>query len=143
MSDNTPMTAEQILAMVPGREMDKMAVTEVLGWEWVDESASYSEGIVTLEQCYAVDSIGEPHFEFSPSTDIAAAWVIVEKMQGIREFNGKKVRLQVTVSAIRGTYTALISDYLNDRVIAEQMGSTAPEAICRAALLARLEGLNP
>ncbi|MFD2330071.1 hypothetical protein ACFSR7_12535 [Cohnella sp. GCM10020058] len=121
MSDNTPITAEQILAMEPGREMDAHVAKYV-------KFPGHSHPISEVKEWCA-----------KYSTDIAAAWEIVEKMQGIQDFNGKKVRLHVTVSAIRGTYTALISDYLNDRVIAEQMGSTAPEAICRAALLARLE----
>ena len=125
MSDNTPMTAEQVLAMEPGREMDAYVAKYV---KFPGHSHLISE---VKEWCAKY------------STDISAAWEIVEKMQGIQVFNGKKVRLKVTVSAIRGIYTVIIIDYRNDTVIAEQIGTTAPEAICRAALLARLAGLNP
>ena len=62
------------------QELDALVAEKVMGWErrggaWVpekwDDPSSLPPGVITTQ----------PHFYFwKPSTDIAAAWMVVEKM---------------------------------------------------------------
>jgi len=104
------MTRDEILAMEPGRELDALVAEKVMGWTHYREEWG---GVVP-------DSIS--HY----STDISAAWEVVEKM---------------------GPFTQLTADIYNGitvwhcsfSVVDSVDAVTAPEAICKAALLAALE----
>jgi hypothetical protein len=89
-------------AIPAGPELDKAVHREIMGTDFVP-------------------------FTFQPSTNIAHAWLVVEKM---RE---KGCGATVTVNP-RGTYCAWFNTTYNQRHVAA--GDTAPEAICRAALAA-------
>jgi hypothetical protein len=119
------MTREEILAMPAGRELDSLISEKIMGYVTHGHFRE-KNGVRILVQPY--------------STDISAAWEVVEKIQGLRELNGCKVRLQVKILVIRGIYTVSIIDYLNnDKCLGEETANTAPEAICKAALIAVME----
>ena len=68
------MTKDEIMQMEAGREMDELIATEVMGWAIGDRGAHYvyNDGV-------------NVHFviagEFEPSTDISAAWQVMEWMR--------------------------------------------------------------
>lgn len=109
------MTRDEVLAMKPGRELDVLVMRIVFNAEKKDIG----------DECYWVSEVnGEevcwPRW-FSPSTDISAAWGVVEKFEyiDVRRF---KDHWGCTVHGQTVT------------------GKTAPEAICKAALLAVMDG---
>lgn len=112
---------EKILAMEPGRELDSLVAEKVMGSElhWDGE-----EG-----QSYRI--VEEKAFEeflkpFNPSTDIAAAWEVAEKFHSWE--------LHKLLPGIR-TYKAV----MNADPRSVSYSDSAPEAICKAALLAVLD----
>lgn len=118
------MTKEEILAMEVGPELDLEVALKVIG-------------II-------------PYKAESYSTDILAAWQVVEK-DGAWDIK-KRFRPHPDDPALSGgrpTYQAIcfLSDYneYEDELINKRTGRspwcwTLPEAICKAALLAKLEG---
>jgi len=99
------MTREEILAMVPGPKFDLLVDEKVMGW---------APGI-------------SPPRRFS--TDIASAWLVVEKMNDYL--------WSVAWLPAQGKYEAAALWWPRRmRAIAP----TAPGAICKAALLAVMEG---
>lgn len=70
------MNREEILAMEPGRELDGLVASTVMGWHIV-------EGHMT-GRLFWHDANNHSHgviYDFNPSTDISAAWEVVEKMR--------------------------------------------------------------
>lgn len=112
------LTREQIEAMGPGREMDAAVAEQVMGWK--------RNGGFWQRERQIVAPIGS----WSPSTDIDAAWKVVEKMGETHsvsvEWFGSAYRVNMTK---RG-------DSWNWRNNVEHL--FAPLAICRAALLSTL-----
>lgn len=97
------LTREQILSMPAGRELDALVAKEV----------------------FKVDN---PDHRWSPSTDIAAAWEVVDKMH---EYERWTLALEFYKDA--GEWGA----YFDDLGISPGgAGNTAQEAICKASLLA-------
>jgi len=137
------VNAEQIRNMEAGREMDARVAEEVMGWEWMRQEPGHKYGggsILTKEKCKAhliqpdykwiewcelIPDDGQyprgmnhsiPHY----STDIAAAWEVVEKLD----------RGPVVIRVTAGPET--IVQFIGYGGGAS--GPTAPLAICRAAL---------
>jgi hypothetical protein len=117
------MTRKEILNMPMGREMDALIAEKIFGYNRV----YYNEKIVanlypTGAGCFVE---GEAH-EYS--TDISAAWEVVEKLHELGYFLGlyrdgfKKCIWEIDIGAD-----------------IELTDNTAPLAICRAALLAVME----
>lgn len=108
------MTSDEIMKMRPGRELDAIVAEKMMGWEYFP--AQVTGTFVRLG--YFFDPVsGEAHHHWSPSTDISAAWEVVEKFEyiDVRSFK----------------------DHYGCTVYGKTMtGKTAPEAICKAALLA-------
>jgi len=103
--------------MKAGRELDALVAEKVMGWTlsgrvWIDERGH----LQTIEPT----SFGS----FEPSSDIAAAWEVVEKMRA------RGLIVDLTLGA--GAYCR-IGGF---RPFAEERGATAPLAICLAALKA-------
>ena len=129
------MTRDEIITMKPGRELDALVAEKVMGWRkktfpgggggftaWVDENEKVMKLIsnsTMSETCYRCDY-------FRPSTDIAAAWEVV----------GKFFWVQVTANPPHIWKATVITSPANGSVTATAKGFTAPEAICKAALLA-------
>lgn len=128
------MNTEEIDALKPSNKLDKLIATEVMSWEFVDvtphaehrtvgESLGYwyrgADGILRVVSSFRTDEIS-----FSPSTDIAAAWEVVERFKN-----------NITLSFDLGKWAVHVFDG-DDNVIGESEADTAPLAICRAAFKA-------
>lgn len=130
------MTKAEILALQPGREFDALVAEKVMGLKrevrlrgeanTVTAYKSLVDGLHTRDE---VLRYGSP---LPYSTDIAAAWQVVEAMRPEYGFwidgdDGYIVEFQHGMPGM--------TDYRHGRAFAP----TAPEAICKAALLAKLE----
>lgn len=114
------------------RELDREVAEKVMGWQWaVDECPCPS---LNHGRCRKAD--GSVVTNFAPSTDIAAAWLVVEKalpfLRLIRH-GGRTHREWWSVN-----WSPFVKCGLGSRIDGEEIarGDTAPEAICRAALKA-------
>ena len=115
----------KIRNMQPGRDLDALVMRTVFKAEKKDIG----------DECYWVSEIyGEevcwPRW-FSPSTDIAAAWEVFELngVQGHIAYQGNE-------------YVCILWAKWDEKGIGVHVtarGDTAPEAICKAALLAVME----
>jgi len=104
------LTKEVVLAQVPGRTLDIMVAEEVMGFRY-----KYVERYNVFMW---VKSETECTSWFPASTDIAVAWEVVEKM--------REMGVYLNIHADKDTY------YVLGLVSSE----SAPEAICKAALIA-------
>lgn len=108
--------------MPAGREMDALVAEKVMGWTpslssqgimWLNKDGEYERGEHT----------------FHPSTDIAAAWEVVERLEAIGVLLWKLGR----EDHMPNWYVSVGRNF-QPGVSAEER--TAPLAICRAALKA-------
>lgn len=129
--------------MKAGRELDALIAERVMGWEWWHKG-NYSQLIKGGEtwpenpyfslskgkaQSGSADDSGMPHY----STDIAAAWLIVEHMRA----NVPSCRALRMESVPLGYMAAFYSRTNRlDRIGAFVGAETAPLTICLAALKA-------
>lgn len=114
------MTKEEILAMRPGRELDDLTAKKVMGLKLCgDTTQTFVLRINTYfpVRCY--------------SSIISAAWEVVERLEGM---NAKWV-----CSNKDDGYEFWIGGD-SDHLVAVVKCKTLPEAICKAALIAVLEG---
>jgi len=146
------MTKEEILAMEAGRELDALIATEIMGYQGVGFYRRKSRFTSGWEPC-AKDDVtpdtpewkatlaiwredGETFAVKRYSTDISAAWQVVEKLasEGFTPsivFSDEKhwgMTAYCQQESVVGDFT------LEDVVWCD----TAPEAICKAALMAKL-----
>jgi len=138
------MKAEDIENMPAGRELDAIITERVMGWIWCVWVYTYTTPPYPYGQRFRF--LGEPdryanwlekwdgkeempnysqseEYEWPEySTDIAAAWQVVEKFPGVTiQHNPDTNRWHVYLRKVEGGYAD---------------ADTAPLAICRAALLA-------
>lgn len=122
------MTRDEILKMEAGREMDALVARRVMGFvdlgplqfedlRWQKPTV---DGVVVLGRL--------PRY----STDIAAAWQVVEKLQSMAYWVNINTTCDVGLYDVQ---VRLWSD-INDIAV---VFVPAPLAICRAALLAAME----
>jgi hypothetical protein len=126
--ENT-MTKDEILNMPAGREMDALIAEKLMGY-------------VNGRKCYRyADNSGDwwtthiPHY----STDIEAAWEVLEKMRADCSGGGEPdyIMLNCYKELEPHWYCAKIwAHHDGDIPEVEATAETAPLAICRAALLA-------
>lgn len=120
-----------------GRELDALVAERVFGWS-VERQAGNSPWLVGHGRNRWTRIENHPF-----STDIAAAWEVVEKLQGfdtnrdepwwsVAVFFGQPGQVCARVYACQPGW--LITD--TDTVISEAHADTAALAICRAALAA-------
>lgn len=145
------MTRDEILAMKPGREMDALVARTVLGLEpkwvasepWVSTSGpsvldfycNFGGAVYTADRDWLVDDYWLPDCRRrlpDYSTDIAAAWKVVENI--LRE-SEVYVCSGVVVNGESG-WRATVESELG---LWEADAPTAPEAICKAALMAVMD----
>jgi len=138
------MTREKILAMGSGREMDALVAEKVMGLTVIcqQESDHFLHGLAKVLHVPKRERITIPMVQMwrtsdgkvlrRYSTDIAAAWTVVEYMRA----EGWDFELVTRIWGRIGWRATLYSC----RVAWSAYGSTAPEAICRAALVAALGG---
>ena len=121
------MTRDEVLAMKPGRELDALVAEKVMGWEYFPAQATG----MFVRLGYFFDPVsGEAHHHWSPSTDISAAWEVVEKMS--------EQWPQYQLAKIEDGWSVMWG--FDGYGWPEATGKTAPEAICKAALLAVMDG---
>lgn len=151
------LTNEQIDAMPAGREMDALVAQLVIGWVCGKYYQDLSGGILAVcskergylrygaHQWARMQGYQHKEQEFIPcdhfagySTDIAAAWMVVDKM---REHGWS-----ITVARFKGgpysqpdiseDWKAVFESHLEPFTSVGWGGDSAPLAICRAALRA-------
>lgn len=128
-------TREQILAMEPGKDLDRLVAEQVLKW---DESRfRYDSETGISERIKHNEFFGEDVWEpFNPSTDIAAAWEVVEKLKkekGLVTLVGNEKKWECRITAmVDVVYGIDVKDV-------SYWSKSAPEAICKTALLAVLD----
>lgn len=103
-------------ALNPGRNLDVLVAKKVMGAMTPD----YSFGNAEVKSLY-VDQV--PRY----STDIAAAWEVAEKFENVSV---------VRINANDGQWYAELDGKTNDYRRSIAFASTAPHAICLAALKA-------
>lgn len=110
------MTNDEIDKLEAGSELDKLIAEKVMGWRVVDDRGSYHayDGETWL-------GILADYFPFS--TDIRAAWEVVE-------------RIGLSVLKINDGWQA--RRYVGAYDICSSNDVTAPMAICRAALKSKI-----
>lgn len=121
------MTKDEIVSKVPGREFDCLIAKEIMGW-----TGFWTNGTVYMAYPPA-ENMGVGYDERFPipefSTDIAAAWEVWEKI-----LDPNRSSIHPIGNGSTGLYYAIMYD---DKGVAT--GRTAPEAICKAALVAIAE----
>ena len=108
------MTRDEIMAMKPGRELDAEIALRVFG----------IKEVTVVGKHYFIDPLDKVLPPYC--TDIAAAWEVVEEMGDC---------LHLRQHGEQGEWEAWFCGYPNSKA----HGETAPEAICKAALLAVME----
>lgn len=139
------MTRDEILALKPGRELDALVAEKVMGWCVTPDEFKYDPDN-DVEVSYATSEPPEDLPEGYPeglraitgtirchrlpdfSTDISAAWEVVGKLREMG--GGPDIRWD---DADRRWWCEV------DKVWGWATGETAPEAICKVALLAVME----
>lgn len=108
------LTRESILAMEAGSELDELIAVQVMGRE--DNRTDWGKKV------------------FSPSTDISAAWEVVDQMNGPYGFLLQRLGDYFDEGEEWEGWEASFGGQ-SDRLI---QARTAPEAICKCALLSTL-----
>lgn len=114
------LTREEILAMEPGRRLDSEIGMRIMGFKEITIVGDY----------YFTDPIDTQLKRYS--TDISAAWEVFES------FNDMRIQRYETMG---GTFKyGCRIDYIVEKEFQSAItnADTAPEAICKAALLAVL-----
>ena len=135
------LTHSQVLKEPAGQRINAWIAERVMGWETLDrEHAGWGKGPVVV----GTNDPKRPTIQgWSPSSDIAAAWEVVEKFQigavsldTVLDPNeyGPFPHWQFTIYKLGGPVTDG-----KRQPIAKAVGGTAALAICRAALLTTLE----
>jgi len=132
------MTRDEILNMPAGRELDALVVTQVLRWElFEDNSFSTPKTIARtviedLFMWWNHPNVSSGDTPFSPSTNIADAWRVVEQEPALGLW-------YVTQDWDDGNEKYNAGMLMDQCIMADAYAETAPLAICRSALLAVME----
>jgi len=123
--------------MTPGPELDALIAVEVMGWSvdkhgtvWRDEQHKYPDRL--------------PYFQWSPSTDISAAWEVVDVILGkgfsvfvsaLHSGNLQGCLIEGACAKPMKPEDNVLNIYRN-MIVAKTQTETVPHAICLAALKA-------
>lgn len=136
--------------MNPGRELDALVAEKVMGWKRVEKPHKFGTGITIHLRApgkpeepntvceYITGDIAAPCLpsEFIPkySTDIAAAWYVVEKIKHNGPAEAKDMDATLTIEEADGEWWVgwRWHEWTGDGASAQ----SAPHAICLAALKA-------
>ena len=145
------MTRDEILNMQAGSGMDMLVAKWVMGYTIVGEPGTdwyLADGWKTMIDtvCFLREKFGATvaskagFGHFHPSTDIAAAWEVVEKFAHTSR-NLKAREMQFSHFWINaypdGHWNCSLGQ--DNHPVIDAQADTAPLAICRAALLAVME----
>lgn len=126
------LTREEILAMEAGRELDALVAEQVMGWKNTGKRVSLAyRAVMTMH----TDKTGTYRRVPNCSTDIYGAWEVIGKI---------KEKYEVATLDYRNKWVCYLVETITesgnlDTPDIEAYGQTAPEAICKAALLAMLD----
>ncbi|MNW43611.1 hypothetical protein D3C74_208160 [compost metagenome] len=120
------MTREEILAMEPGEAMDTLILDEVLKWEKRQMWWGETRWVVDRKTNDGKDIHVDLEL-FSPSTDISAAWEVVEKLQ--------ESHLYIDIRTCADFYEVWITIHREGNQTETFASPKLPEAICKAALV--------
>ena len=127
------LTRDSVLSMPAGREMDVLMAERVMGWT-VKDDCYYSNGEITP---WMTPEHWGDYQGFRPSTDIAAAWEVMEKLCDLYQGLGKMFLHQHPDGWEAGSCDLEVNS--GEWLVEESAtGSTPMLAICRAALLMTL-----
>jgi len=115
----------KIRNMKPGRELDALVAEKVMGWTYGHPCPEGMDCLHWADEKGKVRDYKPPQY----STDIAAAWEVVEKMS--------EQWPQYQLAKIEDGWSVMWG--FDGYGWPEATGKTAPEAICKAALLAVTE----
>lgn len=127
--------------MNAGRDMDALVAEKVMGWDlktvWI--GSEEHKRLIAPERHYMPDDY--PWY----STDIAAAWMVVEKMQerfkcGVKVFAIIPEQIERVGKKYVCSFHSGTLEYITPELHTSDKADTAPLAICRAALKAIEEG---
>jgi len=125
---NKTLNRESILAMQPERELDSLIAEKVMGWRYKETVYSWGEVLSPAQWIkpngWPVDRV--PNY----STDISAAWGVVEELEQKKWF--------VTIRNRSASFHLINNGKILDGTGIVTANST-PESICKAALLAVLD----
>jgi ABA sandwich protein len=151
------MTPQEIDKLEPGRELDALVAEKVMGWLWCIQACGdisrpgqyeWSRFLAPPANAAAwrdiwngkTEAIIEerPRFAMGFSTDIAAAWLVVEKMRQTKRFCCLKLHsdFDFVYSFSLTLYTQRYQDCGRHEPDFIAQAQTAPLAVCRAALKA-------
>ena len=113
--------------MEAGREMDALVAEKVMGYEVYRHEYSYHDTVNEFTETeYIVENIRVPSY----STDISAAWQVVEKLNTDSPFDKFDKFSQILAEGCDADQDDYIADCYN------LLSGISPLAICRAALKA-------
>ncbi|MCI3922455.1 hypothetical protein MO973_19670 [Paenibacillus sp. TRM 82003] len=119
------MTRDEVLAMEPGRELDALVARKVMGWMQAWSPSGKCEAWFEQQDDGSMRGIHD--LGWNPSKSISATWEVAEKFETI------DVKRFVTD---KGLWFCGITE--NNKWY-RSFAPTAPEAICKAALLAVMD----
>ncbi|EZP77579.1 hypothetical protein H839_08099 [Parageobacillus genomosp. 1] len=115
------------------REIDRLVAEKVMGWEPEEiEGSAYLSGYVLYKR---EEPPHIPDYQFKPSTNVADAWKVVEKL--------REKELYVDIDTFAEHYDVRVVSGPNE--VGHSLSETAPLAICLAALKAagvEVEGMD-
>ena len=128
------MTRDEILRIEAGPKLDRLVAEQVMKWRaWESSSpqhwAEEKQGVL-VPTGWTINGKTNNGPVWSPSTDIAAAWQVVEER--------RKWGWAWELAGITGHWHVELYDE-ECKPIAEANAASAMVAICRAALLALME----
>jgi len=125
--EQKPMTRAEILNTPAGKEMDALIAEKVMGWKKLSGKVN-----ILVRQSIDLIMLNDGAQELVPrySTDISAAWEVIQHFLGTGRKRPKIDRVS------EGEWRVQIDDWEPDAVA---YSSSAPLAICRAAMLAVIE----
>lgn len=126
------MTRDEIIAKWAGlsaREKDAWVAEVVFGWEWWEPDGEDAGWYERLSNAPFYDRVFTGRRRgWSPSMDISAAWAVLEALNETHWVSVMRIAGEVNTT---GNYVAEIGEYTAG-------SNSAPEAICLAALIAKL-----
>lgn len=120
-----PMDPDEMPA---GSDLDHAIIEKVMQWEWQADEYFPNDGYWCGDRAPSLADQREPTRHFSPSTNIAHAWEVVEKLRAL----GRPMSIHGGVSPSDAPAVRWIVQTLD----AKAYGETAALALCRAALKA-------
>lgn len=123
------LTKDEILQIPAGSRMDAVIAEQIMGWHWLVYDKDYNWAKISETTGAWVDK--NNHFfhneNWKPSIDVAYSWKVIETMQTSDTGNW--------FFSLQHENTYGTKDWYAEFGAYRMWGSTAPIAICRAALL--------